>query len=141
MDQNTDQNTELDENPDFWVGIQQFNQGEFYACHDTLEALWMEAAAGDRLFLQGILQIAVGLYHLGNGNCQGAMTLMGEGIGRLRGYEPAYCGIDVAGVRSTIGQFLQRIQAAGGASLDRQGDVVQGLIQESRRLQIYRQIV
>ncbi|MGK7902131.1 MAG: DUF309 domain-containing protein, partial [Hormoscilla sp.] len=27
----------------FWQGIEQFNQQEFYACHDTLEALWIEA--------------------------------------------------------------------------------------------------
>jgi len=28
----------------FWQGIEQFNQQEFYACHDPLEALWIEAS-------------------------------------------------------------------------------------------------
>lgn len=27
----------------FWQGVEEFNQQQFYACHDTLEALWMEA--------------------------------------------------------------------------------------------------
>jgi predicted metal-dependent hydrolase len=29
---------------EFFQGVEQFNQQEFYACHDTLEALWMEAS-------------------------------------------------------------------------------------------------
>ena len=45
------------------LAIEQFNQQDFYACHDTLEALWMEAIEPDRSFYQGLLQLAVGLYH------------------------------------------------------------------------------
>jgi len=30
------------------AGCRQFNQGQFYACHDTLEALWMEASEPQR---------------------------------------------------------------------------------------------
>jgi predicted metal-dependent hydrolase len=80
---------------EFWQGVAQFNRQEFYDCHDTLEALWMEAMEPDRTFYQGILQIAVGFYHLGNQNCQGAMILLGEGIGRLRTYQPDYGGIAI----------------------------------------------
>lgn len=79
----------------FWQGVQQFNQQEFYACHDTLEALWMEAAEPLRRFYQGILQIAVACYHLSNHNWRGATILLGEGIGRLKDYQPSYEGIDV----------------------------------------------
>lgn len=28
--------------PHFWLGAEQFNNREFYACHDTFEAIWME---------------------------------------------------------------------------------------------------
>jgi hypothetical protein len=80
---------------EFWHGVEQFNQGEFYACHDTLEALWIEATEPDKKFYQGILQVAVALYHLGNQNWRGAVILMGEGMNRLRGYQPSYAGIDV----------------------------------------------
>lgn len=77
-------------------GIALFNSGEYYACHDALEAIWMDAPAAEKPFYQGILQIAVGLYHLGNHNWQGAMTLLGEGVNRLRKFEPDYEGVDVA---------------------------------------------
>jgi uncharacterized protein len=76
-------------------GIDLFNRGEYYACHDVLEAIWMEANTLEKPFYQGILQIAVGLYHLGNHNWQGASILLGEGVNRLRPFEPAYAGIDV----------------------------------------------
>ena len=84
---------------EFWQGAEQFNQGEFYACHDTFEALWTEAQEPDRTFYQGLLQIAVGLYHLGNHNWQGAATLLGEANGRLRTYDANYGGVDLTPVR------------------------------------------
>ena len=86
-------------NPDFpaefWQGIEQFNAGEFYACHDTLEAVWIEAPEADKKFYQGILQIAVALYHLGNQNLRGAVILLGEGSNRLRAYPDDYAELDV----------------------------------------------
>ncbi len=80
---------------EFWHGVEQFNQGQFYACHDTLEALWMEATEPQKTFYQAILQIAVALYHLGNSNVRGACILLGEGTNKLRRYPANYAGIDV----------------------------------------------
>lgn len=81
--------------PRFREGVALFNQGDYYACHDVLEAIWMEASTLEKPFFQGILQIAVGLYHLGNHNWRGASILLGEGVNRLRPFEPTYGGIDV----------------------------------------------
>ncbi|EFA72671.1 hypothetical protein B7O87_08210 [Cylindrospermopsis raciborskii CENA303] len=69
---------------EFWLGVEQFNAGQFYACHDILEALWIEATGPEKTLYQGILQIAVALYHLENSNLRGAMILLGEGTNRLR---------------------------------------------------------
>ena len=49
----------------------------------------------DKTFYQGILQIAVALYHLGNKNVRGGAILLGEGSNRLRRYPSTYAGIDV----------------------------------------------
>ncbi|MGB8701810.1 MAG: DUF309 domain-containing protein [Thermosynechococcaceae cyanobacterium] len=97
----------------FWQGVAEFRQGEFYACHDTLEALWIEAQEPDKTFFQGILQIAVACYHLGNGNWRGAVILLGEGIRRLSDYQPHYGGIDVALFLETSAALLNELQAAG----------------------------
>lgn len=80
---------------EYWQGVEQFNTGQFYACHDTLEALWIEALEPEKSFYQGILQVAVALYHLGNGNLRGATILLGEGTNRLRRYPSVFGGVDV----------------------------------------------
>jgi uncharacterized protein len=96
--------------PTFWDGVEQFNQRQFYACHDTLEAIWMEAMEPQRTFYQGILQIAVALYHLGNANLRGATILLGEGANRLRRYQPDYAGINVAHLLEQSTDLLIQLQ-------------------------------
>lgn len=97
----------------FWQGVEQFNQQEFYACHDTLEALWMEALEPQKRFYQGILQISVACYHLGNLNWRGAVILLGEGIGRLDNYQPVYYGIDVEALICESFALLRALQQSG----------------------------
>lgn len=70
--------------PAFAQAVAQFNQGDYYACHDTLEALWYDAPEPQRTLYQGLLQIAVAGYHYGRGNYRGATLLLGEGLSRLR---------------------------------------------------------
>ena len=67
------------------VGIEQFNRGEYFECHETLEALWVAEPTPLRRLYQGILQVGVGFYHLRAGNYRGAtglLTLRQGGGGR-----------------------------------------------------------
>ena len=80
---------------EFWESVEQFNTGQFYICHNTLEALWLESSEPHKTFYQGILQIAVALYHLNNNNMRGAAILLGEGTNSLQYYPSTYAGIDV----------------------------------------------
>ncbi|ARV62522.1 hypothetical protein BZZ01_31310 [Nostocales cyanobacterium HT-58-2] len=100
-----------EEMPDeFWQGVEQFNAGQYYACHDTLEALWIEATEPEKTFYQGILQIAVALHHLSNRNLRGAAILLGEGSNRLRRYPLDYGGIDVDELLSQSAALLRALQ-------------------------------
>ena len=94
----------------FWQGVEEFNQQKFYTCHDTLEALWLEAQEPLKSFYQGILQVAVGCYHLGNHNWRGAVILLGEGTKRLREYQPDYEGIDVTSLLHQSIDLLEALQ-------------------------------
>jgi predicted metal-dependent hydrolase len=100
-------------NSEFWQAVQQFNNRDFYTCHDTLEALWMEASEPQKRFYQGILQIAVALYHLSNQNWRGAVILLGEGISRLNYYQPDYAEIDVTTLIEQSSQLLSALQQTG----------------------------
>jgi uncharacterized protein len=97
--------------------IEQFNTQEFYACHDTLEALWVAAPVPEKKFYQGLLQIAVACHHMGNSNWRGATIMLGEGRFRLRDYEPAYQpddqpqNVDITHVRNAAATLLTDLQA------------------------------
>lgn len=97
---------------EFWQGVALFNQREFYDCHDVLEAIWIEANDPQKTFYQGILQIAVAFYHLGNQNLRGATILLGEGMHRLRRYQPVYAGVDVTALLSQCLEWLVLLQQA-----------------------------
>lgn len=102
---------------DFWQGVEQFNSRQFYACHDTLEALWVEASEPEKSFYQGVLQIAVALYHLSNRNWKGAVILLGEGSNRLRRYPSTYSGIDVDELLDQSVSLLTTLQKAGSEKI------------------------
>jgi uncharacterized protein len=121
----------IDSPPEWLQGINEFNAREYYACHDTLEALWMDSIDPDKKFYQGVLQIAVACYHLHNRNWRGAVTLLGEGIGRLPYYQPIYAGIDVSDLIQTSSSLLQMIQSIGAEGI---GDFVDQLAQDAAAL-------
>jgi uncharacterized protein len=100
------------------LAVEQFQAGEFYGCHDTLEALWVDATEPDRSFYQGILQVAVACYHLGNQNQRGAMILLGEGIRRLRPYDPDHLGVDVSTLIASSAVLLTQLQADVAEPID-----------------------
>jgi len=96
--------------PEFERGIAEFNQQQFYACHDTLEAIWVDAPEADQRFYQGILQVAVGCYHLSNDNLRGAIILLGEAVRRLCDYQPDYEAVNVELLLEQAVQLLQALQ-------------------------------
>jgi predicted metal-dependent hydrolase len=95
---------------EFQRAIAEFNQQQFYDCHDTLEAIWVEAPEVDKRFYQGILQVAVGCYHLSNDNLRGAIILLGEAVRRLCDYQPVYEGVNVELLLEQVSQLLQALQ-------------------------------
>ncbi len=78
------------------LAIEQFNNGEYFEQHETLERMWRAEAGPVRELYQGILQIGVGFYHLQRGNHTGALHLLERGLQRLAPLAPVCLGIDVA---------------------------------------------
>ncbi len=94
-------------------GIEEFNRGEFYECHEYLEEAWMREPKRVRFLYQGILQVGVGFYHLQNGNWRGATGLLRNGTVRLRDFEPATLGIDVSRLVRECERCLEELEALG----------------------------
>ncbi len=76
----------------------EFNRGEWFDCHETLEDLWVGSEGEIRWFYQGLLQIAVALHHWKNGNYGGALTLLAGGSDDQKRVRPVCQRIEVATV-------------------------------------------
>jgi predicted metal-dependent hydrolase len=94
-------------------GIEEFNKGEFYECHEYLEEAWMREPNRVRFLYQGILQVGVGFYHLKNGNWRGATGLLRNGTARLKEFEPTTLGIDVARLVRECERCLKELEELG----------------------------
>lgn len=90
----------------FRRGIDEFNSGCYFECHDTLEDLWHGTRGPDRRFLQGLIQVSVGFYHLLNGNYKGAASQFTRGLAKLDAYRPSYKGVELEVFTTSIVHWL-----------------------------------
>jgi hypothetical protein len=74
----------------------------FFEVHEVLEEAWLALAGAERQLVQGLIQIAVGLHHLGHGNARGARTLLAEGRAKVAPHAPARCNVDVVALLGTL---------------------------------------
>ena len=94
-------------------GIEEFNRGEFYECHEYLEGAWRAESRQVRYLYQGILQIGVGFYHQENGNWRGATGLLKSGIARLKVFEPETLCLDVTRLVRESERCLRELEELG----------------------------
>jgi predicted metal-dependent hydrolase len=90
---------------EFRRAVAEFNEGRFFECHDTLEAIWMESSGEEKRFLQGLIQVSVGYYHFFNGNPSGALSQWGKGTEKLSGFGPEHAGLDLERLLAGIGRW------------------------------------
>lgn len=81
--------------PGLLKGIEQFNQREYFECHETLEAVWNAEPDPVRTLYKGILQVGVGCYHLLRHNYRGAMLKLQTGADYLEPFAPHCMGVEV----------------------------------------------
>ena len=103
--------------PGLLKGIEEFNRGAFFECHDTLEALWVAESRPVRHLYQGIFQVAVAFYHLRAGRFRPVVTLLMRGSKYLEPFAPECMGVDVAGLLRSAARCLSQVQALGAEQL------------------------
>jgi len=68
----------------------------------VLDDVWRAApAAAEKKFLQGLTQVAVALYHHGNGNSIGARPVLRRAFRNLTRYPDGFGVVNSAGLRSS----------------------------------------
>ena len=93
----------------FCQGIEEFNHGKYYDCHETLESVWQKQIGEEREMTQGIIQIAVALYHLERKNEVGAVKLLERGICRIEQFEDLQVGLQLSDLSHSARKLLTQI--------------------------------
>jgi len=110
---------QCDESPtgELLQAIGEFNRGDWFECHETLEDLWVGEEGEARYFYQGVLQVAVALHHWRGGNFGGAVSLLKSGSEYLRRVRPVCQRVDVAGLIAATDRLRVALSALGPARM------------------------
>jgi uncharacterized protein len=99
--------------PALLEGIAQFNRGEFFEQHETLELLWRAERRSVRYLYQGVLQIGVAFHHLRRLNHHGTVYMLTRGAAYLTRFAPRCQGIDVQTLLDDAGAALREVERLG----------------------------
>jgi len=95
--------------PRFQQAIELFNAKEFFACHDVLEEIWSETVDEDRDFFQGLIHVAVSLFHFGEGNLSGARKMHDSALRYLASFGSEHLGIDLDRLRAEFNECFAEL--------------------------------
>ena len=86
----------------FFDGLQAYEEKDFFEAHELWEELWSEYYLDDKTFIQGLIQLAVSFEHLGNGNLNGAKSLMKKSGDKFSSYSGLHRGINIDKLKQQI---------------------------------------
>ena len=98
------------------TGIELFNRGHFFECHEALEDAWRRELGPCRLLYQAILQLGVALYHVQKGNTAGARKVLMRARKKLDQLPEVCQGVQIGALQSyarDLAAILARDGAAG----------------------------
>ena len=98
--------------------VEEFNQGKFIECHESLEKLWKSEHHPIRRLYKGILQIGVAFHHLRQHRYQATITLLERGGGYLEPFAPDGMGVDISGLITGSALCLSEVRRLGPDRLD-----------------------
>ena len=98
-------------------GIAQFNRGEYFEQHETLEVLWRAEPRPVRQLYQGVLQVGVGFLHLRRRNYHGVVYMLTRGSAHLKPFAPACQTVDVAALLAAAAAALGEVERLGPTRL------------------------
>ena len=81
----------------FKRGLELFEEGEYFECHEVIEDLWLETPIEDpyRDLYKGVIQVAAAIYQYERGIYSGAEGLYKTSLKYLEPYKPNTLGADI----------------------------------------------
>jgi len=97
--------------PDFFEqGIDLFNEGRFFECHEAWEEIWKRSEGDAKLFYQGLIQAAVAILHAQRGNLEGARSLHQKAREKLDFLPDDHMGLALGEMRIALANFIEVVR-------------------------------
>lgn len=103
--------------PEAEEGVRLFNEGFYFEAHDVLEEIWIDRTGREKIFYQGLIQVAVGLYKIAVGNQGGAVSLLTKGLDKLRLVRDLDSPLDLDRLIRETEAVLARVKELGQARI------------------------
>ena len=104
---NTDEKHKIDL---FNKGLEAFRKHDFYDAHEYWEDLWSDYRLKDAKFIQGLIQLSVGYFHISNLNINGARGLLNKCRPKLVGFSPKYRELNVLHILESVDRSLDFLE-------------------------------
>ena len=95
------------------LGIERFNNGEYWLAHEALEGAWNEEPAPIKEMYRGVLQAAVVYYHISIQNYRGAVKVYDRSQKWLNPLPDICQGVDIARLRRDLDAAIAEVRRLG----------------------------
>jgi len=92
-------------------GLEAFNSARFYDAHEHWEEVWLKTPNPEKIFLQGLIQVAAAFHHHSRANLLGARNLLREGLLKLDRFPGIYGELEIETLRVTVREWLADFDA------------------------------
>jgi predicted metal-dependent hydrolase len=92
-------------------GLDAFNSDRFYEAHEHWEEVWLETPHPDKMFLQGLIQVAAAFHHYSRANLQGTRNLLRAGLLKLECFPEIHGELEIEALRSAVRDWLAALDA------------------------------
>ena len=98
-------------------GIELFNEGRFFECHEAWEEIWKRSDGELKLFYQGLIQAAVAILHAQRGNLEGARSIYEKASAKLDKIPHEHMGLAIDELRIELRRFIEVATRGDGRPL------------------------
>ena len=90
----------------FRKGLEAFNSGHFYEAHEHWEEVWLQTLDPEKMFLQGLIQVAAAFHHYLRANRQGTLNLLHAGLTKIEQFPHDHRGLALEPLRIVVREWL-----------------------------------
>ena len=94
----------------FQAGLDAFNSERFYDAHELWEEVWLQTLHPEKMFLQGLIQVAAAFHHYSKANPLGTQKLLFAGIVKLENFPGVHRGLELEPLRASVRRWLAALE-------------------------------